>query len=98
MSKICENECNVCGKTFKCNCDTVMVCPDCRGNPHKALNRIFTKDTVFFVCKWYDEGMSIEKIADILHRSESNIIKALKEGGKLNEVPNAETNDESRDR
>lgn len=83
MSKIIENGCNVCGKKFMHKSDTLPVCPDCYGNKHKSLNRIFTKDTVFLVCKWYDEGMSIEKIAEILSRSESNIIKALKEGGKV---------------
>lgn len=47
------------------------------------MNRIFTKDTVFLVCKWYGEGMSVKRIADVLKRSEENVHLALKKGGVI---------------
>ena len=76
--------CNICGKPFMRNSKSyTIVCPECRGNRHKALNRIFTKDTVFLVCKWYDEGMEIYELAKLLDRSECSIIKALKEGKRI---------------
>lgn len=96
------DECNVCGKLFEhCSRTGSINCPDCKENKEKCLNRRFTEDTVYLVCKWYDEYMAkygttqnlatytsnckrtIKRIANILSRSEANICKALKEGGKL---------------
>lgn len=43
-------------------------------NPHRE----FTKDTVFLVKKWYQEGMSVKDIAECLSRSRESVIQALK--------------------
>jgi hypothetical protein len=76
--------CNVCGKSMpRHNLSSTIVCSDCAGDKQKAANRIFTKDTVFLVCKWYEEGDSIKKICQLLNRSEMNVTKALKIGGKV---------------
>lgn len=48
-----------------------------------AYERPYTRDTVFLVCKWYSEGMTVKKLSSLLQRSENNIRKALKIGGKL---------------
>lgn len=76
--------CNVCGKRFERNHGYgSIICPDCYGDKQKSLNRIFTKDTVFLVCKWYNEGDSIKRIARALNRSEENIRLALRKGGAI---------------
>lgn len=77
--------CYVCGKAAAAKNTkngVYYMCLECRGSKSKQLNRIFTKDTVFLVCKWYDEGMTIKKIADVLKRSPQNIRLALERGGK----------------
>lgn len=74
--------CNVCGKPFERSFGQI-VCPECEKDREKSLNRIFTKDTVFLVCKWYNEGDSVRKIASVLKRSEENVRLALKKGGAL---------------
>lgn len=43
--------------------------------------RPYTKDTVFLVCKWYGEGMTVKALASLLQRSEENVRKALEIGG-----------------
>lgn len=82
----CEKvECIICGQTFRrVKGSDAIRCQSCRKikGLHKAvLNRPYTKDTVFIVCKWYSEGMSIKAIARLLKRSEENITNALKIGG-----------------
>lgn len=74
--------CNVCGKPFERSFEQI-VCPECEKDREKSLNRIFTKDTVFLVCKWYGEGMSIKRIANVLKRNEENVRLALKKGGAI---------------
>lgn len=56
-------------------------CPDCSKNKGSSLERPYTRDTVFLVCKWYSEGMTVKKIASLLSQSEENIRKALEIGG-----------------
>lgn len=76
--------CYVCGNNFDVahrKSSDAYMCHNCRNDKAKQLNRIFTKDTVFLVCKWYNEGMTIAKIADVLKRSPHNIRLALKQGG-----------------
>lgn len=83
MSKHIEIvSCNICGKSFnRNNGQAITTCPECYGDTQKALNRIFTKDTVMLVCKWYNEGDSIKSIAKVLNRSEASVRLALEEGG-----------------
>jgi len=78
-----EEKCNVCGKTFtKPASSGAINCPTCQRDKRKGLERPYTRDTVFLVCKWYDEGMTVKRLAACLQRSEDNIRKALKLGGK----------------
>ena len=82
MSNKTTYTCNICGKTFtKEKGRGTICCPDCKDNKEAALNRPYTKDTIPFVCKWYREGDSVAKLADLLNRSEQNIINALELGG-----------------
>lgn len=75
--------CVVCGKTFTKRASSGAInCPDCQRNKRKGLERPYTRDTVFLVCKWYDEGVTVKRLASLLQRSEDNICKALKLGGK----------------
>lgn len=81
-----EVTCYICGNKRKVNRTTGLecyICPDCKGNKEKQMNRIFTKDTVFLICKWYKEGMSPKNIASVLKRSEDNVRLALKKGGAI---------------
>lgn len=81
-----EVTCYICGNKRKVSRKSGLecyICPDCKGNKEKQMNRIFTKDTVFLVCKWYGEGMSVKRIADVLKRSEENVRLALKKGGVI---------------
>lgn len=74
--------CSVCGQKFKTSyAGGTINCPDCSGNRKKALERPYTRDTVFLVCKWYGEGMTVKSLAGLLNRSEDNIRKALELGG-----------------
>lgn len=78
--------CTICGRIFTVpNSSGAVRCTECRKkyrhNKDITLNRPFTKDTVFLVCKWYGEGNTVSELADLLNRSESNIEKALREGG-----------------
>lgn len=76
--------CYVCGNSFDVahsKNSNAYMCPDCRGSKSKQLNRIFTKDTVFLVCKWYNEGMTIPKIAEVLKHSPHNVRLALEQDG-----------------
>lgn len=76
--------CASCGKKFTIPYSSGTInCPDCSKSKSSALERPYTRDTVFLVCKWYDEGMTVKKLAALLQRSEDNIRKALKIGGKL---------------
>lgn len=74
--------CPICGKTFM-STYKLLKCPQCRilkENSSEALNRPYTDSTVFLVNKWYSEGTSIERLCQLLHRSEENVIQALKIG------------------
>lgn len=78
--------CTICGRSFTVpNSSGAVKCPECRNkcksNKDTRLNRPFTRDTVFLVCKWYSEGNTVSELADLLRRSEGNIEKALQEGG-----------------
>lgn len=78
--------CTICGRSFTVpNSSGAVRCKECKGKCRNSkdirLNRPFTRDTVFLVCKWYGEGNTVSELANLLHRSESNIEKALHEGG-----------------
>ena len=74
--------CNVCGKRFMVpKASGSICCSWCVRDRKKIQNRPFTKDTVFFVCKWYGEGMTVKRIADVLNRSVENVEMALEMGG-----------------
>lgn len=74
--------CASCGKRFSIPYSSGTInCPDCSKNKGSSLERPYTRDTVFLVCKWYSEGMTVKKIASLLSRSEENIRKALEIGG-----------------
>lgn len=85
MSKkgeIVIKKCNTCGRVFKLPYSGGAInCPECTRDKKKQFERIYTKDTVFLVCKWYGEGMTVKKLAGLLNRSENNIRKALERGG-----------------
>lgn len=75
-------KCYICGREFETSCHGgVIRCHECSKNKAAALERPYTRDTVFLVCKWFGEGMTIPKIAKLLDRSEDNIHKALERGG-----------------
>lgn len=42
-----------------------------------VLNRPYTRDTVYLVHKWAQEGMTVPQIARLLSRSEENVAAAL---------------------
>lgn len=74
--------CASCGKKFSIPYSSGTInCHDCSKNKGSSLERPYTRDTVFLVCKWYSEGMTVKKIASLLSRSEENIRKALEIGG-----------------
>lgn len=78
-----EEKCNVCGKTFKKRASSGAInCPACQRDKRKGRERPYMWDTVFLICKWYDEGMTVKRIAACMDRSEANVRKALKLGGK----------------
>lgn len=85
MSKkgeIVIKKCNTCGRAFESAYSGGAInCPECTRDKKKQFERIYTKDTVFLVCKWYGEGMTVKKLAGLLNRSEDNIRKALERGG-----------------
>lgn len=76
--------CNICGAKIKGGESTAskMWCSRCYGERRNALDRIYTRDTVYLVCKWHAEGMSVKDIAILLGRSEENIQQALDIGSK----------------
>lgn len=77
-------KCNTCGALFMSRLSSGAInCPACSKNKGSARERPYTVDTVFLVCKWYDEGMTIKRLASLLYRSEDNIRNALKKGGRL---------------
>lgn len=74
--------CASCGKKFAIPYSSGTInCPDCSKSKGSALERPYTRDTVFLVCKWYSEGMTVKKLAVLLSRSEENIRRALEIGG-----------------
>ncbi len=76
--------CNICGVKLqggKSDGEN-MWCSKCRGDVCKEQNRKYTSDTVYLVCKWHAEGMSVKDIALLLKRSEENVQRALDEGSK----------------
>ena len=79
-----RTKCNTCGAMFMSPLSSGAInCPACSKNKGSARERPYTRDTVFLVCKWYDEGMTIKRLASLLYRSEDNIRNALKRGGRL---------------
>ncbi len=75
-------KCSICGREFETSYSGgVIRCSECSKNKAAALERPYTRDTVFLVCKWFSEGKTIPKIAKLLDRSEDNIRKALERGG-----------------
>lgn len=76
--------CNICGAKIKGGESTAskMWCSRCYGERRNALDRIYTRDTVYLVCKRHAEGMSVKDIALLLKRSEENVQRALDEGSK----------------
>ncbi len=88
--------CKTCGKAFApINANHLYCCEDCRPSKHVSqrmehnLNRPFTQDTVFLVCKWYREGMSVKQLAKLLYRSQESIQKALAIGNMATQPENA---------
>lgn len=80
-------KCSICGRKFETSYSGgVIRCPECSQNKAAALERPYTRDTVFLVCKWFGEGYTVEKIAKLLERSEDNIRKALELGGVYDET------------
>lgn len=45
--------------------------------PPSVLNRPYTRDTVYLVHKWTQEGMTVSQIARLLSRSEESVAAAL---------------------
>lgn len=75
-------KCCICSREFETSYSGgVIRCPECSKNKAAALERPYTRDTVFLVCKWFSEGTTIPEIASLLDRSEDNIRKALERGG-----------------
>lgn len=76
--------CNICGTPLeggKSDSEN-MWCRNCRQQKAKAHDRVYTCDTVYLVCKWHAEGMSVKDIALLLGRSEKNVQQALDIGSK----------------
>ena len=83
--------CGVCGKPFETNqFNQKYCCKKCsyvakRSKEYRpaqlteTMNRPFTKDTAFLVRKWHDEGMTIKAIAEMLQRTEENVMGAFEE-------------------
>lgn len=42
-----------------------------------VLNRPYTRDTVYLIHKWTQEGMTVPQVARLLSRSEENVQAAL---------------------
>lgn len=75
-------KCSICGLKFETSYSGAVIrCSECSKNKAAALERPYTRDTVFLVCKWFGEGTTIPEIAKLLDRSEDNIRKALERGG-----------------
>lgn len=75
-------KCSICGRKFETSYSGgVIRCSECSKNKAAALERPYTRDTVFLVCKYFSEGMTVKRIAKLLDRSEDNIRKALERGG-----------------
>lgn len=89
--------CKTCGEPFEARHGRQdFCCKQCRNRyfyrlyrnekpkKEKALptqDRPYTKDTVMLVSKWYQEGMSIRELAELLDRPLSSIERALEMGG-----------------
>lgn len=75
-------KCCICGREFETSYSGGTIrCSECSKNKVSALERPYTRDTVFLVCKYFSEGMTVKRIAKLLDRSEDNIRKALERGG-----------------
>lgn len=82
-----EVRCNICNKPFLRKSATGQIfCPDCRKYSRiLGLSRPYTKDTAFFINKWFDEyvakgikpSAALKKVALILNRSEENVLIGL---------------------
>lgn len=92
-TEIKEIHCAYCGKMFLPTNGNNKYCnKKCRDKAwarrapkiiKQGPNREFTGQTVYLVYKWYNEGMSVDEIADLLYRSRENILMALQ---KANEI------------
>lgn len=51
-------------------------------NPKGGKNRPYTPDTVWLICKWFGEGLSVKAIMEILGRSRQSVVNALEIGEK----------------
>lgn len=76
--------CNICGAAFSGggSSGANMWCPRCYNTHTDAQNRVYTRDTVYLICKWHAEGMTVKEIALLLSRSEDNVQQALLIGSK----------------
>lgn len=82
--------CLTCGKAFAPYNRNHKYCSSkCRPSKQKPVkpvkpkggkNRPYTPDTVWLICKWFGEGLSIGQIMQILGRSRQSVVNALKIG------------------
>lgn len=78
--------CIVCGTELQAVKMGIM-CETCKKDKHAQDNRPYTKDTAYLIRKYYkeyrDKGLShkkaIKKIAEVLARSEKNVMIAFLE-------------------
>lgn len=79
--------CLTCGKAFAPYNGNHKYCSSkCRPSKQKPVkpvkpkggkNRPYTPDTVWLICKWFGEGLSIGQIMQILGRSRQSVVNAL---------------------
>ena len=78
-----RKNCAICGKPFQTRNPKSACCSEmCRQKKYKpsehgSRDREFTELTPYLCQKWYQEGMPIRQIAELLDRSKENVIKAL---------------------
>ncbi len=60
-------KCSICGLKFETSYSGgVIRCSECSKNKAAALERPYTRDTVFLVCKWFGEGTTIPELKQII--------------------------------
>lgn len=58
---------SVCGREFETSYSGGAIrCSECSKNKAAALERPYTRDTVFLVCKWFGEGMTVKRSLSFL--------------------------------